>query len=161
MFKIMSLLCLMSVQAYADPGAGSFAKYSYKSQSKSGTTSIGTQTDSIVTSDGQSFQLKTDMSVVGQVNEAALWNLSGNYFSNTEYFINHCDQTGGNSESVTVASGTYDTCHILFKQPDPQTVSQEIWLSTLVPLFTVKQIRVTNDGSQITLELEQFESKTL
>lgn len=151
----------MSVQAFADPGAGSFAKYLYKSEPKSGSTSSGIQTDSIVSRDGQSFQLKTDISVVGQVNEAALWTLSGNYFSNTEYFISHCEQTGGSTESVTVSSGTYSTCHILFKQPDPNTVTQEVWLSTLVPLFTVKQIRVTSDGSQISLELEQFESKIL
>lgn len=152
----------MSLQAFADPTAGSFAKYIYSTQSKSGSISRGTQVDSVVSfNQNGSYQLKTEITLAGQVNQTALWNLSGNYFSNTEFFINHCEQIGGKTESLSIAAGTYSVCHVLFQQPDDHTISQEIWLSTLVPLFIVKQIRTSTEATQITLELEQFESKGL
>ncbi len=158
---------LASTQAFAftDPGAGSYENYVYSSQGATGKPTLGTQIDSVVsvTSSGQNFQLKTEVNLAGRVSQTALWNLSGNYFKNTEYFIEHCAETGGRVETLKVFAGSFTTCHILFHRPDQHTVSQEVWLSTEVPLFIVKQIKNASDSNQTrtTLELQDYKFKVL
>lgn len=162
MIKYVTFLFMTASQALAaDPGIGSYAKYIYKSQEGNGTPpSIGVQIDSIVglNPSGPNYQLKTEVLVLGRVNTTSLWNLSGNYFRNTEYFIDHCTQSNGNIENLKVAAGKFSTCHILFNQPDQATISQEVWLNNEVPMFKVKQIRISNDANKtrVSLELQDF-----
>ena len=166
MVKIIAIFCLLASNAFAaDPSVGSYEKYLYTSVGTTGIAVVGTQIDNIVsaTPDGQSFQIKTEVNVAGRVNQTALWSLSGNYFKNTEYFIEHCAETGGKVEILKVFAGTFKACHILFHQPDQHTFSHEVWLSVELPLFILKQIRISNDASQtqVTLELVDFKSKSL
>jgi len=169
MFKfVLSLGFLssfISSFAVADPGLGSYARYLYVSQDKTGAMVTGTQTDSVVAVSAQNrnYQLQTEIVVSGQVNQSSLWSVSGNYFNDTLYFIQHCQESGGNFSDISVPAGKYHTCHMIFKAPDRETLSQEIWLSPDVPLFTVKQIRKSSDAAQtqVTIQLEKFESKTL
>lgn len=166
--QIFVSLCLLLFSFYAQamtaaPPAGSFATFVYVSQSKNGPTVTGVRTDTVMTANSDSgvYQLQTQITIAGQVSQTSLWNLSGDYFNNTLYFIEHCKESGGKTADIQVPAGSFHTCHIVFKSPDRETLSQEVWLSPDVPLFTVKQIRKASDAqqSQITTTLSQFSQK--
>jgi hypothetical protein len=152
-----------SVQAHANPGLGTYSTYSYSAQSLKGQARQGTQTDSVISVNPINlvYQLQTEIQVAGQVNATSLWNVSGNYFDDTIYFIEHCQETGGNNVKIHVQAGDFNTCHIVFKFPDRETLSLEAWLSADVPLFTLKQIRKMSDAGQtlVSISLLKFESQ--
>jgi hypothetical protein len=155
-----SVLLVSNAHALSNPGLGTYATYSYLSQAPKGPIYKGTQTDSVISVNPTNlvYQLQTEIQVAGQVNATSLWNVSGNYFDDTIYFIEHCKETGGNNVKFHVPAGDFETCHIVFKHPDRETLSLEAWLSTDVPLFTVKQIRKASDTNQtqISISLLKF-----
>ncbi len=150
-------------QARSNPGLGTYSTYSYLAQTSQGTVRQGTQTDSVISVNPTDlvYQLQTEIQVAGQVNATSLWNVSGNYFDDTIYFIEHCKETGGKNVKIHVPAGDFNTCHIIFNHPDRETLSLEAWLSSDVPLFTVKQIRKVSDAGQtlVSISLLKFESQ--
>jgi hypothetical protein len=67
-----------------------------------------------------------------------------------EYVLAHCDVEGGTLETVQVAAGEFQACHV--KSEDGKN---NVWIGN-VPFGIVKQVSVDESENTITVELKDY-----
>ena len=159
-FSFLLLSCFVSSVALAGPTVGDSATYTITSVD-SGTTTVMTMMDQISTinNDAQTIDILQSVSQNGKMVDSQT---NTSPFSDVLYpsdaDINNCqsqNQDGQTAkiETITVAAGTFKTCHVS-ATPDSIGTINDIWLGA-VPFGFVKTLSVTQ-GQAVTLELNSF-----